>query len=349
MSDSLIKDAARSFSNVFFKFIGAAIAIAMIIIGFTVLSSTGPTKSTSTVVLPNHTWKTKPFSPVTPTILRIPVTGTIGLNPYTTKDQLSNVLEDFQEMNLRPGVLKAVVLYINTPGGTSDDSDGMFRLLLEFKKRTGVPIYAYVDGLCASGGMFIALAADTIIASTPSLIGHVGVIMPTAFNFTKTMETLGIQSKTLSAGKDKDELNPFRPWKPDEGASLQRVINSCYDRFVRLVALHRPRISEDQLRDQGAQVYPAPEALERGYIDKINDSYLDTLEEISTSLEIVDNYQVIELQPQFSLSELFAPNPSALFKGQVHHHIRTPGDLPPELDNKVLYLYHPEGACPKGQ
>ena len=345
MSDSLFKDAIRSFSNTFFKFIGAAVALGIIFVGLFVLPSPGPTRSTTTVVLPNHTWKAKPFSPITPTILRIPIVGTIGLNPYTTKDQLAHILEDFQEIGLHPGMLKAVVLYIDSPGGTTDDSDAMFRLLSEFKRKLNIPLFAYVDGLCASGGMLTALSADTIIASSSSIIGHVGVIMPTAFNFTKAMEHLGIEAKTLFAGKDKDALNPFRPWKPDEGTALQRLLDSYYDRFVRLVAQHRPRITEDQLRDQGAQIYPASEALELGYIDKINDSYLDILEEISSTLGVTDNYQVIELQPQFSLAELLAPTPSALLKGQIHHYLRTPGDIPPELASRPLYLFHPEYQC----
>lgn len=340
MSDSIIRDAVKSFSNTFWKVVGATVAITVIIVGFAALSSTG-LKSTTTIVLPNHTWKTKPYSPITPTILRIPVVGTIGLNPYTTKDQLSCILSDAQELDLKPEMLKAIVLYINSPGGTSDDADGMFRLIMEFKKKVQIPVYAYVDGLCASGGMLVALSADKVIASTPSLIGHVGVIMPTTFNVSKTMTSLGIESKTLFAGKDKDELNPFRPWKPDEGAQMQHIINSYYDRFIKLVSTYRPKLTEEILRTEGACVYPAPDALERGYIDQINDSYLDALEEISSSLDIANNYQVIELQPQFSVSELFSPSPSALLRGQIHHFVRIPGDLPPELANKMLYLYHP--------
>ncbi len=342
MSDSLFREAVRGFSTTFCKIIGGVIAIAVVIIGLSILSSTGPTRSTTTVVLPNHTWTASSFSPSTPTILRIPIEGTIGLNPYTTRDQLANILEDLHKIDLRPGSLRAVLLTINTPGGTSDDSDAMFRMMLDFKRRANIPVYAYVDGLCASGGMLVALSADRIIATTPSLIGHVGVIMPTAFNFSQTMETLGIQAKTLSAGKDKDALNPFRPWNPDEGASLQHVINAYYDRFVHLVATHRPRITEDQLREQGAQIYPAAEALELGYVDQINDSYLDVLEDIASKLDIVNNYQVIELKPEFSLSEILGASSSNLLKGTVHHYLRTPGDTPPELANKALYLYHPD-------
>ena len=342
MSDSLIKDAIRSFSNTFFKFVGAAAALCAIFIVLFVLPSPGPTRSTTTEVLPNHTWKSKPFSTITPTILRISISGTIGLNPYTTKEQLAKILQDYQEIGLHQGMLKAVLLYINSPGGSADDSDAMFRMLTEFKRKMNVPVFAYIDGLCASGGFLTALSADTIIASTPSLIGSVGVLMPTNFNFTKTMEYLGIEAKTLSAGKDKDALNPFRPWKPDEGADMQHIIDSYYERFIYLVTKHRPHLPETQLRDAGAQVYPAPEALEHGYIDKINDSYLDTLEEIASISGVVDNYQVIELQPQFTLGELLSPAPSAILKGQIHHYVRMPGDIAPELANRPLYLYHPE-------
>ena len=341
MPDSFWRDAVRSFFNTFFKFLGGIVAIVVIIIGLSTVSSGNPLRTTNTVVLPNHTWKAKPFSAATPTILRIPIVGTIGLNPYTTKDQLSTILADFQLLDIRPDIFKGILLYINSPGGTTDDADGMFRLLTEFKKRAQVPVYAYVDGLCASGGMLVALSADKVIATSPSIIGSIGVIMPTAFNVSKAMTSIGIESLTLHAGKNKDELNPFRQWGPEEGAPMQRLIDSYYDRFVKLVALHRPRLTEEILREKGAQVFPAEEAMQLGFIDQINDSYLDTLEEITSSLDIANNYQVIELQPQFSLSELISQTPSTLFKQQISHYLRVPGDIPPELANKALYLYYP--------
>ena len=341
MSDSLWHDVTRSFCNTFFKFLGGVVAIVVIIIGLSALSSGNPPRNTNTVVLPNHTWKAHPYSSMTPTILRIPVVGTIGLNPYTTKDQLSTVLTDFQILDIKPDLFKAVILYINSPGGTADDADAMLNMLMEFKKRMQVPVYAYVDGMCASGGMLVSLAADKTIATSPSIIGSVGVILPTVFNVSKTMTSLGIESLTIHAGKSKDELNPFRPWVPDEGASMQRIADSYYNRFIKLVSLHRPRLTEEDLRERGAEVFPAQEAMQLGFIDQINDNYLEVLEEIASSLDIANNYQVIELQPQFSLSELINQTPSSLFKGQIHHYLRVPGDVPPELANKVLYLYHP--------
>ena len=343
MTETIWKSALKSFVNTFLKVIAIGIGILTLIVIFVTISSDSVPRNTTTIVLPTQDWKAKPFSTSTPTILKIPVTGTIGLNPMTTKDQLAKVLEDVYRLDLKPELLKAIVLYIDSPGGGSDDSDGMLRLLLEFKKNMNIPIYAYVDGMCASGGMMIALAADTIYATPPSLIGHVGVIMPTAFNFCKTMEKVGVESKTLSAGKNKDEMNPFRPWKPDEGNSLQRILNVYYDRFVKLVTTYRPKITAEQLHEQGAQVYPAEEALELGYIDKIKDSFFEALAEISSTLAIENDYQVIELRPQIGLTGLFSSDPSAsifkLGKLTVHHTFSLPGQSSSECMQNPLYLY----------
>lgn len=341
-SDSLFKDVVRSFSNTFFKVLAFVFAVFVILIGLSMLTSS-PSRYTVTEVMPNHNWKIKPFSPNTPTIVQIPIVGTIGLNRVTTKEQLQHVLGDLVELDLKPGMLKAILLNINSPGGTAEDSDAMLRMLLEFKRKMKIPVYAYVDGLCASGGFMAALAADKIVASTPSLIGSVGVILSPAFNFSQTMEKVGIQSMTIHAGKGKDELDPFRPWTLDEGAPMQRITNALYDRFISLVTTHRPRVTEDELRDVGAAVFMAKEALNRGYIDEINDSYLDALEQMASSLEIVNNYQVIELKPTFSFSELFSTEPDMIMRKVMHHHLRLPGDIDPELQNKVLYLYPTSG------
>ncbi|MFI5264393.1 MAG: S49 family peptidase, partial [Candidatus Kapaibacterium sp.] len=90
-----------------------------------------------------------------------------------------------QEGDFKNNRVKGILLYMDTPGGYSTDSDTIYRLLMEYKKQYKVPIYAYVDGLCASGGMYIAITADKIMASDTSLIGSIGVIAPTFMNFTK--------------------------------------------------------------------------------------------------------------------------------------------------------------------
>src|SRR5690606_9333623 len=137
--------------------------------------------------------------------------GTESFNMNTFRAQLMESREGIFEKS--PVV--ALLLHIQSPGGTVIDADGIYRAIKAYKAQHNIPVYAYVDGLCASGGMYIAAAADKIFASDVSLIGSVGVISPPTFNFTKTMEKLGIEALTLSAGIGKDDLNPFRPWKAD--------------------------------------------------------------------------------------------------------------------------------------
>lgn len=339
-SESLFKSAFRSLSNTFFKVVGFSVAILFVLVALTILFSGGPQRVTTTIMQPTHHWRVRPFSVTTPTILQIPITGVIGIERGMRKEKIEAMLQDLQELDLKPGMLKAIILTINSPGGLADDSDSIFRMISEYKKQFKLPVYAYIDGLCASGGTLISLAADKIIASSASTIGHVGVIMGTSFNFSKPMEKFGIDSKTIFAGKNKDELNPFRPWKPNEGEDFQDLADVYYDRFIKLVATHRPKITEEQLREEGAKLYPAEEALERGYIDQISDSYFETLSEITSSLEISHDYQVIQLRPQIFFSEIFGPETAA--EKAMHHFVRLPGDMHPDLTGKPLYMYFPE-------
>jgi len=293
-------------------------------------------------MMPDHNWKVKQFSSTTPTILQIPITGVIGLELGTRSEKIAAILQDIQELELKPGMFKAIILNINSPGGSADDSDAIFRMISEFKKTFRIPVYAYIEGMCASGGTLISLAADKIIASPSSVIGHVGVIMGTHFNVFKTLERFGVDSKTIFAGKNKDELNPFRPWKEGEGEDFQNLTDLYYGRFLKLMVANRPRMTEAQLIDEGAKLYFPEQALEQGYIDEISDTYTKTLGEIASTLEISNNYQVIQLRPQIFLSELFGNE--ACFPGTraINHFLRLPGDSPPEFIGKPLYLYVPE-------
>ena len=93
------------------------------------------------------------------------------------------------------------------------DADGIYRAIKHYKEQYQVPVIAYVDGLCASGGMYIACAADKIYATDVSLVGSVGVLFPSFMNFSKLLDTVGVQSLTISSCKGKDDMNPLRPWK----------------------------------------------------------------------------------------------------------------------------------------
>ena len=218
---------------------------------------------------------------------------------------------------------------------------------MNYKKTYNVPIYAFVDGLCASGGMYICSAADKIYATSPSIIGSVGVILGPSFNFSEAMEKIGVQACTITQGKDKDMLNPFRPWVPGEQQSLMDITHSLYMQFVDIVVSGRKELDKDKLiNEYGAQVYVADQAHEYGYIDVPDTSYSVALKDLVTTAGIAEPqaYQVVQLEMPSSLLQSLIQSKSALFTGKLTHVFQIAPGMSSELSGKFLYLYQPQPA-----
>lgn len=343
-SESFVRDMFGAFIRTLFKVVAFGLGIILLFIGMGAFFSGGESSHlTSVRVLPNANWTTRPFSRETPTILRISIDGTIGLDRHVTKDEIKLQLMEAVDGQFKHGQLRGILVTINSPGGTADSADAIYRMLKTFKERYHVPVYAYAQGLCASGGMYIACGADKFYANPESVIGHVGVLFsPPFFNVTGFMTKLGIQAKTLSAGKDKDSMNPFRQWGPNEGAQFQYLVDHMYNRFVEVVSSNRPKLTREDLIDQGARLWPAPDAERLGYIDGMIGSIDEMLEKYAKELGIWENYQYVALEHHEFLEGLFGPTASMSLFGSksIEHKISIPGQLPEELCNKPLYLFH---------
>jgi protease-4 len=266
MRDSILYSAIRALAMAFCVVIGLCLGFVFISVLIGVLSTDGTTTKLTTVtteeILPDAEGRRESLPNDAPVILQLDITGVIGMEGLDTKSIRQQLVES-REGDLKDDRVKGILLHINTPGGTVSDADGIFRLVGDYKKKYQVPVYAYIDGLCASGGMYVALAADKVFATDTSLIGSVGVIAPTFLNLTKLLDKIGVEALTISAGKDKDALNPLRTWKPGEDENYRQIIEYYYNHFVELVTTHRPDISKEKLiKDYGAHIFPAPEAKE---------------------------------------------------------------------------------------
>ena len=262
-SESFVKDIFSSFCKSLFKVLGFGLGAVLLFVAAGAFFSghDGPPARTSARVLANDNWKLLPFSHNAPTILRIDISGVIGIDHHVTKDEIKMQLIESIDGALKTGQVRGILLTINTPGGSAEQSDAIYTLIKAYKERYSMPVIAYIQGMCASGGMYIACAADKVYASPDSLIGHVGVLFsPPFFNMTGLMSKLGIQSRTMSAGKDKDSMNPFRPWSENEGQQFQYIIDFMYNRFVDVVSSNRPKLTPEDLVEQGARIWPAPDA-----------------------------------------------------------------------------------------
>ncbi len=133
------------------------------------------------------------------------------------------------------GKTQGVVLRINSPGGSpvqaGQINDEIRRLRAKHPK---IPLYAVIDDVCASGGYYIAVAADKIFVDKASLIGSIGVLMD-GFGFTGTMEKLGVERRLITAGANKGMLDPFSPLDPKHAEYAKVMIKQIHDQFIKVV------------------------------------------------------------------------------------------------------------------
>lgn len=260
--------------------------------------------SSNVKILPDAKGSRKELSSSTPVILQLTLDGEIGKEDLKG-EKIEDILLDSREDDFKDGRVKGILLVINSGGGSVNESDIIYRLLKEYKARYSVPIYVFVNGLCASGGYYIACSGDKIFASDVSLVGSIGVLAwPPFLNVTDTLEKIGVDTMTLSAGKGKDEMNPFRPWKPDEQQRYQELLNFYYSQFVALVSKER-HIESEELKDKlGAHVFPAAEAKDYGLVDAPNTTRDDALQALADHLGL-ESYQVVGIDVKSWWKKLF--------------------------------------------
>jgi protease-4 len=174
--------------------------------------------------------------------------------------------------------VKAVIVRINSPGGTITASDVLYREIAEFKARRRIPVVAAIMDVGASGGYYAALAADTIVAHPTTVTGSIGVIMLTV-NAQGLLEKIGVAPVAIKSGELKDAGSPFRALTPDERALFQRVIDEMHARFVRLIVASR-KLPEDRVRALAdGRIYTADQALAAGLVDRLG--YMDDVVDVA--------------------------------------------------------------------
>jgi protease IV len=180
---------------------------------------------------------------------------------------VARVREELQKAEEDDGV-KALIVRINSPGGTITASDLIYREIESFKTRRKIPVVAVMMDVAASGGYYAALAADSIVALPTTVTGSIGVIM-LAVNAQGLMEKIGVVPMAIKSGEMKDAGSPFRPLTPQERAVFQSVIDQMYGRFVTLIASSR-KIPEDRVRAfADGRIYTAEQAKALGLVDDI--------------------------------------------------------------------------------
>jgi len=210
-------------------------------------------------------------------------------------------IEELRRFRDNPNI-KAVVLRIDSPGGGVVPSQEIHAEVLKARKDGRLKVVASMGNLAASGGYYIAVATDKIVANPGTLTGSIGVIMELA-NVQGLLEKVGVQSVVIKSGRYKDLASPFRAMSAEDRALLQSVLDDVHDQFIRAVATGRA-LKVEQVRDLAdGRIFTGRQARTAKLVDELGDLQ-DAIKLAARLVGIEGEPRVVEPRKRFSFRDL---------------------------------------------
>ena len=181
---------------------------------------------------------------------------------------------------------KAVVLLINSPGGSPVQAGMMNDEILRLKAKHKKPVYAVVEETCASAAYYVAVAADKIYVDKASIVGSIGVLMD-GFGFTGLMDKLGVERRLLTAGENKGFLDPFSPMNEKQRAFAQTMLSQIHQQFIGVVKAGRGKRLKETPEMFSGLFWSGQQAIELGLADQLGNLDYVAREVVKTD-EIID-------------------------------------------------------------
>jgi protease-4 len=193
---------------------------------------------------------------------------------------------------------QAVVLRINSPGGSPVQAGIVNDEIQRLKAKHGKKVYAVVEEVCASGAYYVAVAADEIFVDKASLVGSIGVLMD-GFGFVGAMDKLGIERRLLTAGENKGMLDPFSPQNDRQVAYAQAMIDQIHQQFITVVRAGRGERLKESPDTFSGLFWNGEQAIELGLADRLGN--LDYV-----AREVVQAEDIIDYTPRGNIAERLA-------------------------------------------
>jgi protease-4 len=236
-------------------------------------------------------WGKKDGGPSKHTAL-VEVRGVIGPEGSASADNVMTGLQDAFKDKRTQGV----VVRINSPGGSPVQAghinDEIRRLR---QKHPNIPVYAVVEDICASGGYYVAVAADQIYVDKSSIIGSIGVLMD-GFGFTGAMEKLGIERRLLAAGENKGFLDPFSPIEESQKAHAQNMLGEIHQQFINVVRQGRGNRLKETPEMFSGLLWIGSKSVELGLADA-----LGSVEYVAR--EVIKAEDIVDFTPRENIAE----------------------------------------------
>lgn len=227
----------------------------------------------------------------------LPLEGVIMDEAAEKFDRLLKTIE-------KDKTVKALVVEIDSPGGSVAASDAIYERLRRFRSDQSIPVIVSMRSLATSGGYYVACAADHVVAQRSALTGNIGVLMP-RYNLSEAMNNLGIQETTIasSGARFKNAGSMFKPEDPEETQYFLELIDEAFDQFKLVVETGREgklNGAIDQIAN--GKVYTASQAMKLGLIDQVG--YLDDAIAHAAKAAGISNYSAVRYRQQPGLGDL---------------------------------------------
>ncbi len=198
--------------------------------------------------------------------------GSTGYNHNLLMSSVDDMMEDSHN--------KGLLLNLDTPGGTVYEADELYLKIMEYKEKTNRPVYAYMHSYAASGGYYLAVAADEIYANRNTLTGSIGVIVST-YDMSELYAKLGIKEVNITSGRNKAMGSSGTPMTEEQLGIYQAYIDEAYNQFVDIIAAGRDMDREKVLDLADGRIYSSAQALDLDLIDGISgyEEYLSMIQE----------------------------------------------------------------------
>lgn len=184
-----------------------------------------------------------------------------GYHHVWTLDRVDDMMEDPNN--------KAILLYVDTPGGGVYETDELYLKLKEYKEKTGRPVYTYMASEAASGGYYVSTATDKIYANRNCWTGSIGVIVGPIYDFKDLMDKYGVKSTAITSGPNKSMGSGTEHMTKEQKEILQSMVDEAYDQFVSCVAEGRDMEESKVRKLADGRLYTATQAKENGLIDEM--------------------------------------------------------------------------------
>ncbi len=193
-----------------------------------------------------------------------------------------------------------ILLYVNSPGGTVYESDELYLKLKEYKELTGRPVWAYMGSMACSGGYYISMAADKVIANRNAWTGSIGVVIST-YNYKELLDKLGVKEIDYASGQNKTMGSGGLEGTKEQDEIFQSMVDEAYEQFVEIVAEGRDMDVDAVKPIADGRIYTAKQALSLKLIDEI-----DSLENVELAFRKEAGGGSVIYEPVFYSGTLFS-------------------------------------------